>query len=475
MKHLLAILLIANCAVADVTLPNIFGNNMVLQRESKVYIWGVSDPFEEIEVKGSWCDQAKAAAKADSNGIWQVKIKTSSAGGPYTLKVKANNTIQYDNIMLGDVWICSGQSNMEMPVEGFSFENQPIKNSSQEIRNANHPQIRLFTVANFASSEPVKDCNGHWDVCIPSTAKNFSAVGYFFGRDLFDELKIPIGLIDCTWSATPIEAWMQSTVFQNDSNLTDIIRKNEQNSDDDLSIPSQRKPYRLYNGMVNPIIPYCIKGVIWYQGESNIGQADNYRKLFKALIIDWRNAWELGNFPFIFVQLTNYGKVTEEPTESDWAELRDAQISALALPNTGMAVTIDIGEANNIHPQNKQDVAKRLALWALANCYDKKFVFSGPVFNSMEISQKKIILSFDYAENGLKIKDGNILNGFAISGDGKVFYWANAIIENNKVIVSSEKIDYPVAVRYGWADNPQCSLCNMSGLPAAPFRIDPKN
>ena len=495
---LVIVLVLAGVLSADVRLPSVISDNMVLQQGKSVPIWGWADPCETITVTGSW-GSGKWEATADQDGKWMVKIDSGKAGGPYEMTVAGKNTLTVKDILVGEVWVCSGQSNME-------FALKQAKNSAEEIADANnYPQIRSFNVGRKVIYTPMYNCGGKWQVCSAQTAGNFTAVGYFFGRELNKQLNVPVGLIHTSWGGTPAESWMSKEYLENDPNFQPILKRFEETS---ANYPELRKKYQeerqkydsiapklkaegkplpprpeepigpghaysptgLYNGMIVPILPYGIRGAIWYQGESNAWRAYQYRTLFPAMIKNWRDAWHQGDFPFLFVQLANYMEPESQPVESDWAELREAQLMTLSVPNTGMAVAIDIGEPD-IHPKNKQDVGKRLALWALAKTYGKNIVYSGPMYTLMEVQGNKAILHFDHVGGGLMAK-GDSLKGFAIAGADKKFVWADAKIEGNTVVVSSDKVSVPVAVRYAWAKNPVCNLYNKEGLPATPFRTD---
>jgi sialate O-acetylesterase len=483
---------------ADVQLPSVIGDNMVLQQGMAVPIWGWADPCEQILITYA-PSSIIFRATADANGRWETKIGPFTAGGTYEINIAGKNTITLKNILAGEVWVCSGQSNMEFPLSGSV-------NSQQEINEANYPQIRLFTVGKKVSYTPMGNCQGHWQECSPATAKNFSAVAYFFGREIHRQLGVPVGLIHASWSGTPAESWMSKEYLASEPNFQPILKRfddtvanypelkqkyNEQKAQYDsmaakmraehktpppkpnepVGLNSPYSPTGLFNGMIRPIIPYTIRGIIWYQGESNADRAYQYRTLFPAMIKCWREAWKEGDLPFYYVQLANFMAVRPEPGPSEWAELREAQLMALSMPNTGMAVGIDVGEANNIHPKNKQDIGKRLALCALAKTYKKDVEYSGPLYKSMEVKGDKAILHFDNVGGRLIAKGGD-LKGFAIAGADKKFVWAEAKIEGDTVIVSSDKVAEPVAVRYGWADNPVCNLYNKANLPASPFRTD---
>ena len=484
---------------ADVKLPAVVGANMVLQRDISVPVWGWADSGEEVSVK--FAGQTKAT-KADADGHWMVRLDPLKAGGPQTLTVAGKNTITLENVLVGEVWICSGQSNMGMTV-GRSND------AEKEIASAKYPSIRLFGVPLLGTQEPQYDCKGAWSECSPETVGNFSAAGYFFGREVHKEIDVPVGLINCSWGGSSCEAWVERSVLAADSrykSMLDTWDKNCANYDPEKVQAAyqkrveqwkaqvekakaegktppprpraprdprngQHRPANLYNGMLLSVMPYGLRGAIWYQGESNAGRAYQYRHLFPTMIKSWRADWQQGDFPFYFVQLANYMAVKPEPGESAWAELREAQSMTLETPNTGQAVIIDIGDAKDIHPKNKQDVGRRLALWALAKDYGKDIVYYGPQYKSMAVEGGKIVLKFDHVGGGLVAK-GGALEGFAIAGEDKAFVWADAKIVGDTVEVSCPKVAKPVAVRYAWADNPICNLYNKEGIPASPFRTD---
>jgi sialate O-acetylesterase len=496
------IALLAGVSSANVRLPAVISDNMVLQAGSRVSLWGWADPNEEIGVTRSW-RQADLTVQADDRGRWVFQIDAPDIGGPYEMTFKGKNTVAVKNILVGEVWICSGQSNMEMAVRSAA-------SAEQEAAAANYPQIRLFTVEKKVAEKPLDDCRGKWVACSPETVGNFSAVGYFFGREIHKEIKQPVGLIHTSWGGTAAEAWTSPWALQENPNLEPIVmrykealaafpkakakydedlakwREAAKQAKDDGKQPPRmpqapmgpdnpNSPSGLYNAMIAPLIPYTVRGAIWYQGESNAGRAYQYRDLFPTMIKSWWNAWGKegqGDFTFLFVQLANFMDVKEQPGDSSWAELREAQTMTLELPNTGMAVITDIGDAKDIHPKNKQEVGKRLALWALANTYGKDVVYSGPLYKSMAKKGNQIFLSFNHVGGGLVAKGGEPLKGFALAGADRKFIWADAKIEGDKIVASSEKVTDPVAVRYAWADNPVCNLYNKAGLPASPFRTD---
>jgi sialate O-acetylesterase len=638
MKNILILLLafVVATAYADVTLPKIFGTNMVLQRDKPITIWGWAAPKEKIAI--SFNKQSKNVS-ADKNGEWKVTLASEPAGGPFELTVKGkNNSITLSNILMGDVWVCSGQSNMEWTVNNSN-------NSAQEIRDGNYPTIRHIKIPNTVASTPQKDIpSGEWKVCAPDAVGNFTAVGYFFARELTKELNVPIGLINTSWGGTHSETWTSREAFEGSEEFKSMIAgmpklnldslakqksaetirriesiqgalpapgaveqwkspwfsdsdwkkmnlpelweggqlgefdgivwfrktftvsaadagkqaslqlamiddidetfvngvkvgetkqynekrnytipagtlkegnnviavrvndtgggggiygdKNEMkitigNSTQPLSgewayrvesisknlvsVGPNSYPTLLYNAMLKPLIPIAIKGAIWYQGESNAGRAYQYRKAFPLMISDWRKQLGQGDFPFYFVQLASYNAGYGNSVKgSNWAELREAQTMTLSLPNTGMAVTTDIGEANDIHPRNKQDVGKRLAAIALNKTYGKNIVSSGPTYKTMEVKGDKIVISFDNIGGGLMAKDKyGYLKGFEIAGSDQKFSYAKAEIEGNTVVVHSDDVKQPVAVRFGWADEASDdNLFNKEGFPAVPFRTD---
>lgn len=491
---------ITPCA-ADVRLPAVIGENMVLQRETSIPLWGWADPGERVTVMIA---NQRFITSADENGRWQATIEPLTAGGPYELYVEGENTIRFTNILAGDVWVCGGQSNMEMRV-------QHCANADSEVAVAYHPEIRLFQPRNILSDIPRDDCDGSWEICRPGTAEDFSGVGYFFGRALHDSTGVPIGLINTSWYGSSAEVWMSREELESDPSFAHILDEWKPILEGDhapvldyyrimglwvedvmyagyvhTSLPPYAtpppSPIRLqtwpdipmwgFNGMIAPIIPFGIKGVIWYQGEGNASRAYEYRRLFPAMIAAWRQAWGEGDFPFIYVQLANYRRPAETPGDSEWAELREAQLLTLDTPNTGMAVTIDIGEASNIHPKNKQETGRRLALCALHTVYGRDIAWSGPMFDSYEIEGDRIRIRFSHTDGGLSGRDGEALHGFAIAGADRKFVWAEAAIAGSDILVWSDAVPDPVAVRYGWADNPECNLYNGAGLPASPFRTD---
>jgi len=635
----------ANTSDAQLVLPGCFTDNMVLQQQTKVNLWGTQTPGKNFTVATSW-NKKTYQVVADAQGNWKIRVSTPIYGGPYTITFNDGNISTLKNILIGEVWVCSGQSNMEMQLTGFYGD---VLNLQDELADAvNYPEIRMLKIDNKTSFTPLTNVQtkGGWEVCNPQTVRDFSAVAYFFAKNLFPGKHVPIGIINSTWGGTVAEAWTSGDALKTipafapfvnaiDDGLTqqkldtqyqtelrawidsinakdpgfqqghllwaqqgfddsawqkmvlpayweqsgipdydgtmwfrkqvtipaawagrDLILNIGAIDDFDVSyfngaeighteaffykrsytIPgslvragentiairvfdngglgginkgplqlslatdttgqidlagqwvyqkakvltqlpqpptqsnSPNRPTLIYNAMINPILPYTIKGVIWYQGESNADRAAQYRRLFPLLINDWRQKWSEGNFPFYFVQIANYAAM-DQPPAADWPALRDAQLSALALPNTGMAVTIDIGDVHRIHPQNKQETGRRLALIARAKTYGENIPYSGPVYKSHVINGNKIEVEFTHTDKGLLAK-GDTLQGFTIAGADKKFYSAWAIIVGDKVIVSSAGVANPVAVRYAWANNPVCNLYNGANLPASPFRTD---
>ena len=472
LKGLLTVLigLLAVPAFSKIVLPDIFSDHAVLQQQTEAPIWGKATPQKKVRLTASWDNQTYTVL-ADSNGDWRIKVKTPAAGGPYAISISDGKELVLKDILIGEVWICSGQSNMEMPLAGWG----KVLNYENEIAAADYPNIRLLHVQRATSVKPetdMKTVSGGWQVCSPATIPEFSSVGYFFGRELFTQLNIPVGLISSNWGGTIAEAWTSAESLELMPDFRDSLQviKNL-NPDVPINPNNPNRVTLLYNGMIHPLAGYAFQGVIWYQGESNADRAYQYRDLFPLMIRDWRKLWDR-DFPFYFVQLANYMKRDSEPAESHWAELREAQFRTLRLKNTGMAVAIDIGDATDIHPKNKQEVGKRLAFIAEANTYRLPVAFSGPLYTNYTIDGNKIRIKFSHTENGIKTNDGKALTGFAIAGPDHRFVWATAVIDGNDVVVGSPDIEFPVAVRYGWANNPDCNLCNGSNLPASPFRTD---
>lgn len=447
---------------AQVKLPALVGDNMVLQRNSTVRIWGWAEPGKEVSVTTSWNNETYHA-KAQADSTWKVLVSTADAGGPYQVTVSDGDPVVLQNILLGEVWVCSGQSNMEMPLKGFI--GQRVAGANETVARAGkYPDIRLFTVKRKRSEVPMDDCTGSWKVSAPEAALNFSAVAYHFGRNLNEILDVPVGLISTSWGGTYIEAWMD------DENLKGF------------NPPETEAKYLmstlLYNGMIMPVIPYGIAGWIWYQGESNRQNPTDYAELMSRMIGLWRNRWNRGDLPFYFVQIAPY--VYSDGAEgASTALVRDQQREVLnSVPNTGMAVTMDIGDPVNIHPAEKKTVGDRLAYWALSETYGLKGIaYRSPEFNSMEVKEDgKVTVRFDYADvSGLSPWDVEF-DGFELAGADRKYYPAKAVVDKtgkrNSVTVWSDEVSDPVAVRYCWGNYVVGGLFNTLGLPATSFRTD---
>ncbi len=470
-RLLAALVLVASASRADVTLPRVFSSEMVLQRETQAAIWGWADPAEAVTIKCSWA-KAPIRLKADAEGKWSARLPTGKAGGPHSITISASNTITLEDVLFGEVWLCSGQSNMEMPVAPVSRAYTGIKDWQKELADANHPQIRLFQVGNLASKRPAKDVQPgvsvygvrvppcRWQKCSPESVRHFSATGYFFARHLHRELGVPVGIIDASWGGTAIEVWIGAKHLAR-AGFGNVVKAAEKAPD---RPNAQGVPTRLYNGMIAPLMPFTIKGAIWYQGESNSRNPKPYKKLMEALIADWREGFKT-NLSFYYVQLAPFGY------RHNAAYLREQQLKALSVEKTGMVVTMDIGNLRDIHPKNKQEVGRRLALWALANDYGRNIVYSGPIYKSMKIEGRKVRLRFDHVGRGLTALGGR-LRGFEVAGADKKFHQATATIVGDEVVVWSPEVEAPVAVRYAFTSTATASLMNKDGLPASPFRTD---
>lgn len=446
---------------AQTKLPTFFSDHMVLQQQEEVAVWGWDKAGQQISIEGSWGQ--KATARTNDSGKWETRLRTPTAGGPYTLTVSGKNKIQLNDIMIGEVWICSGQSNMVMPLKGYT--NQPTYGAGDAILDANQSNIRMYTAARVPSVLPLQDLEGTWEISNTENAASFSATAYFFGRILEDVLKVPVGLIVTSWGGSKVEAWMDE----------ESLRKSGIN-EFPVEIPEKapnHAPTLLYNGMIKPLVPFKARGFLWYQGENNVVNADQYARLFSDMISTWRKDFGNSDMPFYFVEIApfNYGGMNS-------AYLREAQLQTmLHVPNTGMAGTMDIGNCTNVHPGNKKDVGRRLALWALSQTYGLKgFLYSGPIYTTLEKSDKnKLVLSFDHAPNGLSTF-GQPLKGFEIAGkDGNFIPADAAITGHSTVTVSSDQIGDPQMVRYGFSNCPETTLFNTEKLPAPSFRTDMNN
>jgi len=457
-------LLSAAPAWAELKLPAMFTSGAVLQQKMPVPIWGWADA--DAEVKVTFAGQTQTA-KTDKQGKWSLKLeplKTSKDPAVMTVS-SGNEKLTVENVLVGEVWFCSGQSNMEWTVGGSVLP--------EIVKPAELPTIRHIKVPHVRVPEPADDFKGAWQVCDENTARGFTAVGFFFAYQLQKQLDVPVGLIGCNWGGTRIEPWTPPQGFAQVQEL-DASKLGDKSS--------------MYNGMAAAVQPYAIRGALWYQGESNGGEGNSYFLKMKALVLGWRTTWNQGEFPFYFVQLANWRGPNPEPAGGDgWARLREAQLKTIhEVPKTGMAVIIDVGDARDIHPRNKFDVGHRLALWALAKDYGKEdLVYSGPLYKEMKVDGDKIRITFDHCGGGLMAarkadprsidppKPAEKLEGFAIAGADKQWQWADAVIDGSAVVVSSPKVKQPVAVRYAFSMNPdKANLCNKEGLPASPFRTD---
>ncbi|WDE99451.1 sialate O-acetylesterase [Lentisphaera profundi] len=501
--------IISTPVLADIKPAELFVNHMVIQRDTEATIWGTADPNEKVTVKASWGAAGKTLA--DKEGKWSVKLQTPHAGGPHNLYLEGNNKIEIKDVLSGDVWLCAGQSNMQVTVSSTT-------NSKPAIAKANYPGIRTFVIDRNPTNKKTNDCGGEWKVCTPQSIKKFSAVGYFTGRDLHTDLNVPIGLIGSYWGGTYIESWTPWEVQKYDliaqsrkipldkkaasytpesakanyekqlERWKDKAAKAKQAKKRGPRKPSlaqdpklnQNYPANLYNGMIHPLTSFAIKGAIWYQGENNatsMGDAVHYRVQLARMVNSWRQAWGI-DFPFYSVQLPNFKQAQTKPVESDniWPAIRESYVLADGkTPDIFTSTMIDLGEAKDIHPRNKQDVGKRMASTILNKTYGKKTPTT-PFMKSYEIDGNKIIIQFDYTGSGLLAKGGK-LKAFAIAGKDQKFVWADAEIINKEgvdcLVVSSSLIKNPVAVRYAWADNPaECKLYSKEGFPASPFRTD---
>lgn len=481
-------------AWAGLRLPALFSSHAVLQQGRPIPVWGWADPGDEVTVEF----RGRAVQTTCPDGRWSVKLPRQKAGGPDVLVVRGRTeTITLTNVLVGEVWVCSGQSNMEWPLSR-------TEGGAAAIAASANPQLRLFTVPKLRAESPVDDVKSRWELCEPSTVGNFSAVAYHFGADLQGARGVPVGLIHTSWGGSPAEVWVREEVLaQSPEFKRDILdpypeaRRRFEASLAEWEQEAARlraegkqptrgrpwnswRPAELYNGMIYPLIPYAIAGAIWYQGESNAGRADQYARLFPTMINNWRSDWDQGDFPFLAVQLApwdknrqrSFAEIMAQPGESDWAELREAQwLTTRLLRKVGMAVITDAGDKDDIHPTKKQPVGARLALAARSIAYGERMVASGPEFRRLSVSRGRAFLSFDQVGGGLEARGGP-LKGFQICGSDRRWVWGEARIEGRRVVVASPEVPQPVAVRYGWADYPVVNLFNQEGLPATPFRTD---
>ncbi|MBD0831622.1 sialate O-acetylesterase [Aestuariibaculum sediminum] len=455
-RFLLGLLLVwGHTSFAKIWTSSVISDGMVLQRNTSVTIWGwTSETIEPITVIGSW-DNVPVTQNA-YQGKWSVQLPTPDAGGPYTVTIKGHEAIILSNVLIGEVWIASGQSNMEWTASNG------ITNAKEEINNAVYPNIRLFNVPKHQSASRQNDTKGNWTECSPNTMKDFSAVAYFFGRELHKELNIPIGLINSSWGGTRAEVWFNANYLKSKPHLVESKTHFTENK------WHTAEPGYMFNAMVAPLIPFKIAGAIWYQGEANRVSPHIYKDVLSALIENWRAEWGY-NFPFYFVQIAPFNYKEKHAG----VLIREAQLKTFKdVYNTGMVVVSDIGNINNIHPKNKQDVGKRLAQWALTKNYnDKGKAFSGPIYREVKKEGQKMVIYFDYAEDGL-MKNGDELTEFEICGADKIFIKARAKIKGDIVMVWHNKIKNPLAVRFAWNNKAEPNLYNKAGLPASCFRTD---
>jgi sialate O-acetylesterase len=500
------------CSVAEAKIipASPFQDHAVLQQGRHVPVWGKANPGEPVIVEFG---KQQQTATADKNGNWRVSLNSLTAGGPFEMTFKGENTIVLNDVYVGEVWLCSGQSNMDMTVAREDRYWCGVNNEKEEVATARYPQIRVFDTEFTPKDEPQLMVNGKWEVVSPETVGHLSATAYFFARELYNKYKVPVGLITTAYGASTAEAWISQPAMEARPNLTFLLdnyiqkkaaynptleelqklqeamdkwktdaAKAKAEGKDEVRTPKNRDPRLdqhnpcvLYNGMVAPLIPYAIRGTVWYQGESNGNSAKIYAELMETLISDWRTRWGQGDFPFFYVQLANHQQLIIDPVKDDpIVAVRDAQLKNLLIPNTGMAVAIDNADPNdfgNVHPKNKQEIGKRLALIACAKVYGENISYSGPIYDYMLIDGNQIRISFKHTDGGL-IAKGDKLTGFAIAGADKKFVYAESKIDGNQLIVSSPEVSTPVAVRYGWAKNPPVNLYNKAGLPASPFRTD---
>jgi sialate O-acetylesterase len=491
MKPLLRLLLLALSAAgvahADVTLAPLFTDHAVLQRDRAAPVWGTAAPGESVTVR--FAGQAVTAI-AGGDGRWSVRLQPLPAHATgQTLTVAGTNTIVLSDILVGDVWLCGGQSNMEWAL-------RQAANAEAEIAAADHPLIRHIKIQRRIARDPITTAEGEWVVCTPETARHFTAVGYFFARDVQRELGVPVGLVNSTWGGTPAEAWLPPAAM-NDLDLLVASASHQARSYQGIheglaryqsrlatwkeghgAGPKPTMPWRpgaentslvLNNGMIAPLVPYALRGVIWYQGEANADQPETYREIFGGVIAAWRDQFQQPDLPFYWVQLANWDP--DHANGASWAFLREAQTQTLALPHTGQAVTIDIGNTDDIHPTNKQDVGARLARLTLARDFGRDLEDTGPTFAAANVTGGAMVVSFDHAA-GLTTTDGAAPLAFELAGPDKVFHPATAELDGNQVTISAPDVPQPLYVRYAWHDSPPVNLVNSAGLPAVPFRTD---
>lgn len=455
---------------AKVEVPSFFSNGMVLQQQSSVRIWGRSDK-SKVTIVTSW-DKKKYEVQTNADGKWTTQVSTVAAGGPFTIEIgDGDGTVFIQDVLLGEVWLASGQSNMEMPLKGF--KNQPVYKADETVKGSENNNIRFFNVENKSWGEPLEDTRGHWLPASPQNTANFSATAYFFAKELHEKLNVPIAIIQSDWGGTPVQAWMGKDA------LKPFAKRTKINEIGNQAYEKKGEPTGLYNGMIHPLVGYGIKGVIWYQGEANRSAPSLYAKLFPAMVTQWRQDWKIGDFPFYYVQIAPYSSLKPDDTNPQALRLdrfspylRDYQLKAQAdIPNSGMAVLTDAGSASTIHPPDKETVGRRLSYWALNKTYGKNDIpYSGPVFKSQKIQGNALVLSFDHAE-GLYLKKSTS-NNFEIAGEDAMFYPAVAVVKGTDIYVSSPSVNKPVAVRYAFKSWVEGDLFNGHNLPASTFKTD---
>ncbi len=465
----IAMLLISFQMNAKIKLPALFTDNMMLQQKANAPIWGWSEKNANVTIKTSWNSKIYKV-KADNSGKWKAELQTPSFGGPFSIEVvEGTEKIIIKNVLIGEVWLCSGQSNMEMPLKGF--QGQPVKNGYETIVRSTNKNIRLITIPRATVLEPKDDFEGKWEMASPKSTANFSATAWYFGSLLQEVMQVPVGLIHVSYGGSSMEAWM------NQEMLKDFASAKIPTTKEELTKDANRVPTTLFNGMLSPVIGYGIKGCIWYQGESNYERASEYTALMKKMVSSWRGLWKQGDFPFYYAQIAPFNYAQFHPKDNlekyNSAYLREAQLKAsAAIPNSGMAVLMDVGEVNNIHPMDKEKGGNRLAFQALAKTYGiEGFEFESPTYKSMEIKEGSVTVSFDNVENGITAYDKEV-TGFELAGEDKIFYPAKTVVRRKSVVLTSDKVAKPVAIRYLFKDFAKAELFSGGGLPISSFRTD---
>lgn len=471
-KHLIIIVLCLLGTLqiqAEIKLPALFTDNMMLQQNMEAPIWGWGNKNDMLQVFTSW-DSKTYDVKVDKYGKWKTKLTTPKAGGTYEITIKqGTETKTIRNVLIGEVWLCSGQSNMEMPLKGFT--GQPVKGGNEAIVHSTNNQIRFISVPRATVLESKDDFDGSWQVASPQTTGSFSATAWYFGALLQEVLNVPIGMIEVSYGGSNVEAWMNKEMLKDFKEITIADKK------EDFKEAQNREATTLFNGMLSPVIGYGIKGAIWYQGESNRDRPFQYRNLFNKMVSSWRGLWSQGEFPFYFAQIAPFDYTRYHPNnyleKYNSAYLREAQLKASKeIPNSGMAVLMDVGEKNNIHPVDKEKGGNRLAYLALAKTYGiEGFEYESPEFNAMEIKGSTVTVSFNNVPNGIT-SFGNTVNGFEIAGENQVFYPAQAVLRSKSVLLSSPRVEKPVAVRYLFKDYTNAEIFSVGGLPMSSFRTD---